>query len=222
MPIIVLGAVTAILLNYWVVESLLAAHSEPARSWISDLGARSESTGWLFSGLDALSGLALCALTALLWSRVAPRSPMLRWGMVALAASAVCTVVDGLAPLSCAEALGSPCRSAHDLLDTLHAMESGISIVTAIAGFALLGEGFRRDAELRVLGVATYVCGVAWILCYGVIAVGFASATLDDVKGSFQRPSQVVFGVWVAVLAAALASVPGLPRGGRAGMLARR
>ncbi len=73
-----------------------------------------------------------------------------------------------------------------------------------------------------MLGVASYVCGVAWILCYGFIAVGFASATLDGVKGSFQRPSQVVFGVWVALLAAALASVPGLPRGGRAGMLARR
>ena len=222
MAIIALGAATAILLNYWVLEGMLAEHSDPTRSWISDLGARSESTGWLFSALDSVSGLALCALTALLWSRVAPRSRVLRWGMIALAVSAVCTVVDGVVPFSCAESLGAPCRSAHDLLDALHAAESGISVVAAIAGFALLGEGFRRDPELRVLGIATYVCGVAWVLCYGFITVGFVSATLDGLKGSFQRPAQVVLGVWVALLAAALASVPGLPRGGRAGMLARR
>ena len=222
MPIIALGAATAILLNYWVVEGMLAERSDPTRSWISDLGARSESTGWLFSALDALSGLALGALTVLLWSRVAPRSRLLRWGMIALAVSAVCTVVDGLAPFSCAESLGAPCRSAHDPLDALHAIESGISIVAAIAGFGLLGEGFRRDPELRVLGIATYVCGVAWVLCYGFVAVGFVSATLDGLKGSFQRPAQLVFGVGLALLAAALASVPGLPRGGRAGMLARR
>ena len=222
MAIIVLGAVTAILLNYWILEGMLAEHSDPTRSWISDPGARSESTGWLFSALDSVSGLALCALTALLWSRVAPRSRVLRWGMIALAVSAVCTVVDGVMPFSCAESLGAPCRSAHDLLDALHAAESGISVVAAIAGFALLGEGFRRDPELRVLGIATYVCGVAWVLCYGFITVGFVSATLDGLKGSFQRPAQVVLGVWVALLAAALASVPGLPRGGRAGMLARR
>ena len=60
------------------------------------------------------------------------------------------------------------------------------------------------------------------MLCYGFITVGFVSATLDGLKGSFQRPAQLVLGVWVALLAAALASVPGLPRGGRAGMLARR
>ncbi len=56
MAIIVLGAVTAILLNYWILEGMLAEHSDPTRSWISDLGARSESTGWLFSAFDAVSG----------------------------------------------------------------------------------------------------------------------------------------------------------------------
>jgi hypothetical protein len=32
MAIIVLGAVTAILLNYWILEDTLAEHSDPTRS----------------------------------------------------------------------------------------------------------------------------------------------------------------------------------------------
>ena len=209
MPIVVLGAVTAILLDYWVVEGVLAEHSDPTRSWISDIGARSQSTGWWFSAADTLSGLALGLLTIVLWRRVAGRSRLLRWGMIALAVSAVCTVLDGAAPLSCSEALPPPCTSAHDLLDVLHEGESAVSIVSAIAGFALLGEGFRREGGLELLGIATYVCGGAWIFLYGLVTIGFASTTMDGLKGSFQRPAQVVFGVWVAILAAAFGAARG-------------
>lgn len=204
MAIVVLGVCTAVLLNYWFLEGVFNDNSDPTGSWISDLGARSQSTGWWFSALDALSGLALGVLTIMLWRRVAGRSRLLRWGMIALAVSALCTVLDGAGPLSCSEALPPACTSAHDLFDRLHAIESGVSIVAALAGFALLGEGFRREADLELLGIVTYVCGGAWIFFYGLVTIGFVSPTMDAVKGSFQRPAQVVFGVWVALLAAAL------------------
>jgi hypothetical protein len=63
-----------------------------------------------------------------------------------------------------------------------------------------------REPDLRGAGIATIVCGAWWVLMYVFVFAEDASG--GDAKGSFQRPAQIVNGVWVVVLAACAAHVP--------------
>ena len=93
----VLAGVTA---NYWALETLLADRTDPAGSWISDLGARTEGTGLLFDLLEAASGVVLVVFALLLLPFLADRSRELRWGCWGLVAVGVCTIVDGALPFA--------------------------------------------------------------------------------------------------------------------------
>jgi hypothetical protein len=197
------GVLAAAAANYWVLETLLADRADPAGSWISDLGARTEGTGWIFDLLEVASGLLVLAFAALLVPVLGRRSRALWWGVVAVAAVGACTVIDGAFPLSCAETLAEPCALDYDAVDLVHGGETMIAISIAIAMFALLATGLRTeaDASLRRLGAWTAAAGVAWIACNALMGAGYLFDDLAEVKGVFHRAAQVIFGVWLVTLA---------------------
>lgn len=51
--------------------------------------------------------------------------------------------------------------------------------------------------------------GVLWLLLTIVTGVSYLSHGIDEVKGAFQRVDQVVFGVWLLLLARAALQEPG-------------
>ena len=201
----VVGILAGLAANYWALETLLADRTDPAGSWISDLGARTESTGLLFDLLEAGSGLLVIAFAALLMPVLGSRSRRLRWAVWALLAVGVCTVIDGAFPLSCGETLAEPCELRYDAVDIVHGAETFVSIALTIAAFALFASGLWAEAEqrLRRLGTGTAVAGVAWVACNVLMGAQYLVDDLGGAKGIFHRAAQVVFGLWLVALALA-------------------
>ena len=157
------GIAAGLVANYWALETLLADRSDPAGSWISDLGARTESTGLLFDLLEVASGLLIVLFAILILPPLGRRSRQLGWAVVALIAVGVCTVVDGAFPLSCGESLAEPCELRYDAVDLIHGGETFLSIALTIVMFGLFAAGLRAEAEsgLRRLGRWAGIAGVA-------------------------------------------------------------
>jgi hypothetical protein len=201
----VTGVLAALAANYWALETLLAERADSTGSWISDLGARTESTGLLFDLLEVGSGMLVIAFAALLMPTLGTRSRALWWGVAALAAVGACTVIDGAFPLSCAETLAQPCELSYDAVDLVHGGETFIAIAITIAMFALLAVGLRAEASaaLRRLGAVTFAAGIAWTVCNALMGAQYLVADLADAKGVFHRAAQVVFGIWLIALAIA-------------------
>jgi hypothetical protein len=204
--VLVSGVAAGIVANYWVLEGLLADRSHPAAAWISDLGARSESTGWIFDLLDFSSGVLIVAFALAVRPLLAERSRALRWGVTALAAVGVCTMIDGAFPLSCAESLSGSCELRYDAVDLIHGAETFISIGITVFAFGFLALGFTDDGnpDLERLGTITAIAGVLWVVCQILMGAGYALDDLEQVKGVFHRGSQVVLGSWIVVLAFSL------------------
>jgi hypothetical protein len=203
---IVIGTAAALLANYWVLEGALADRTNFDASWISDLSTRSESSGGTFVALGILAALALVLyaveLVAILWER----GPLLRRGALAFLLAAVATVVAASAPLSCAEGLEASCSLKEDPLDLVHSVATAGEIGGTILAFGLLGLGFLRGGRRR-LGIATLAFGAVWLALTIVTGVSYLSHGVDEVKGAFQRVDQMLFGVWLVVLAWAATSV---------------
>jgi len=86
-PIALAGIAAALLANFWVLEDVLARRTDLSEAWISDLAARTEAGGWRFQLLEVAAGLAIAGFAWLLLRRQGGRSPMLRRGLLALAAA---------------------------------------------------------------------------------------------------------------------------------------
>lgn len=199
--ILLAGVGAGLLANYWVLEGPLADRSDPAGSWVSDLGARSEADALLFNLLDGLAGLAIVLLALLLWSVLARRSRMLRLGLAALFAVGVCGVVDATFPLSCAETLQPGCELDYGAVDVVHATENVIATLATAAAFLLLGMGLRAEQDLRRVGMITLALAASWLLLTVLMGSQFVIPGMDEVKGLFQRLGQVVLGAWFVALA---------------------
>ncbi len=182
--------------------------------WVSDLGARSESTGWIFDLLDAGAGLLLLAFALLVRPLLTARGPALRWGSIALVVAGACSLIDGAFPLSCAESLPGSCELSYDAVDIVHVVETFVAIAATIAAFGLLAIGFRGDGDsgLRRLGAITAVAGALWMICNVLTGTQYVLDDLDQVKGIFHRASQVILGVWLVAMAVSLRKLP--PAGG--------
>jgi len=196
------GLLAGLLANYWLLEGALAERTDPSGSWVSDLGARSEEHALVFDLLDGAAGLAIVLLALLLWRPLASRSRTLRLGVVALLALGVCGVIDAAFPLSCAETLQPGCQLDYDLVDVVHAAENVLAVLLTAAAFGLLGVGMRDEQDLRSAGTATLALGAAWLVLTAIMGSQFVIPAMDDVKGLFQRLSQIVIGIWFVALAA--------------------
>ncbi len=204
------GILAALAANYWVLETALAERTDPAGSWISDLGARTESTGLLFDLLEAASGVLLLAFALLLLPLLAGRSRELRWGAWGLAAVGVCTIVDGAFPLSCGETLAEPCELRYDAVDLIHGGETLLAIGVTVATFGLFAIGLlrERDRGLRRLGAWTVAAGVAWTACNALMGAQYLFDDLASAKGIFHRAAQVVLGAWLIAVALTARRLP--------------
>jgi MYXO-CTERM domain-containing protein len=201
-PIVVGSAVVAALLaNYWVLEGALADRTNFDASWISDLSTRSEGSGGTFVALGILAALALVIygveLVAIFWER----GGLLRRGALAFLFAALATLVAS-SPLSCAEGLEAACSLKEDTLDVVHSVATAGEIGGTILAFGLLGLGFLRGGRRRY-GIATFAFGAAWLALTIVTGVSYLSDGVDEIKGAFQRVDQILFGVWLVVLAVA-------------------
>jgi Protein of unknown function (DUF998) len=203
-PIVIGTAIVAALLaNYWVLEGALADRTNFDASWISDLSTRSESSGGTFVALGILAALALVIFAVELVTILWERGGLLRRGALAFLFAAVATVVAASAPLSCAEGLEAACSLKEDPIDIVHAVATAGEIGATILAFALLGAGFLRGGRRR-LGIATLAFGALWLALSIVTGVSYLSHGVDEVKGAFQRVDQMVFGVWLVMLACAV------------------
>ena len=200
-PILIGSAVVAALLaNYWVLEGALADRTNFDGSWISDLSTRSEGSGATFVALGTLAALALVVYGIVLVVNLGGRGTLLRRGAFAFLFAAVATVVAAVSPLSCAEGLEAACSLKEDPLDIVHSVATAGEIGGTILAFGLLGLGFLRGGRRR-FGIATLAFGAVWLALTIVTGVSYLSDGVDEVKGAFQRVDQVLFGVWLVVLA---------------------
>lgn len=199
-PILLAGIGAALINNYWVIEGLLARGTDPTASWISDLAARSEAFGWRFELLEIASGVAVVAFALALLPKLGRLSPLIRYGLWALVAEGVLTVVGGAAPLNCAESLDPSCTLNYDAVDVLHATVDILSSVATVLAFGWLYLGLDRIASPRGAARATLAIGLVWLVLTLVTGLAYLNGDVDSVKGVFQRAGQVAFGVWLLLL----------------------
>lgn len=200
-PIVIGTAVVAALLaNYWVLEGALADRTDFDASWISDLSTRSEGSGGTFVALGVVAALALVVYGVELVAILGGRGKLLRRGALAFLFAAVATVVAAAAPLSCAEGLEAACSLKEDPLDVLHSIATAGEIGGTFLAFGLLGLGFLRGGR-RHLALATLGFGAVWLALTILTGVSYLSEGIDEIKGAFQRIDQILFGVWLVVLA---------------------
>ena len=200
-PIVIGTAILAALLaNYWVLEGALADRTNFDASWISDLSTRSEGSGGTFVALGVVAALALALFALELVAVLGDRGTLLRRGALAFLFAALATMVAAAAPLSCAEGLEAACSLKEDPLDLVHSVATVGEIGGTILSFALLGLGFLRAGRRR-FGLATFAFGAVWLALTIVTGVSYLSDGVDEIKGAFQRIDQVIFGLWLVVLA---------------------
>jgi MYXO-CTERM domain-containing protein len=220
-PILIGSAVVAALLaNYWVLEGALADRTNFDASWISDLSTRSEGSGATFVALGTLAAVALMIYGIELMVVLGGRGKLLRRGALAFFFAAVATAVAAVSPLSCAEGLEAACSLKEDPLDVVHSVATAGEIGGTILAFGLLGLGFLRGGRRR-FGIATLAFGAVWLALTIVTGVSYLSDGVDEVKGAFQRIDQILFGIWLVLLAVAATSprrggepAPASPAGG--------
>jgi hypothetical protein len=227
--VIVSAWAAALLSNYWLLEGVFADRTELVGSWISDLSTRSEGSGAIFLALGVASGLAIVLYALALLGPLGGRGVWVRRGVVALAVSGAFVVVASAAPLSCAEGLEARCHLDDDGLDLLHDLATVGEIAATALAFGLIGwglleppsrlspSGLQTTNALPGIGVATLVLGAIWAVLAIVTGVSYLSDAVDEVKGVFQRGDQVVFGVWLLVLARGALSAPFLGDDGSGG-----
>jgi MYXO-CTERM domain-containing protein len=199
------AALAALGANYWVLEGALADRTNFDASWISDLSTRSEGSGATFVALGTLAALALVVYGIALAVTLGGRGKLLRRGALAFLFAAVATVVAAVSPLSCAEGLEAACSLKEDPLDIVHSVATAGEIGGTILAFGLLGLGFLRGGRRR-FGIATLAFGAVWLALTIVTGVSYLSDGVDEIKGAFQRVDQILFGIWLVVLAWAATS----------------
>src|SRR4051794_36272258 len=132
----------------WIAGDLAQPQAfSPARDDISDLGALTASSPWLYNQLAAnLSGLLVVALGVGVWLALGP-SRLGRVGAAALIAAGIGTFFDGLFRLDCQGidvACGSDSWHSHT-----HKIESGLTAGTIFIAFLALALAPRRTATWR-------------------------------------------------------------------------
>jgi hypothetical protein len=197
----VAGIAAALLANFWVLEDLLARHTDLSEAWISDLAARSQAGGWRFQLLEVLAGLAIAGFAWLLLRREGARSPLLRRGFLALLAAGLLAALGGIAPLNCAEALERACELSYDPFDLVHTGANLLEVAALIGAFAGIGLGWLQLDPRDRGGRATLTIAAIWLALTAVAGLGYLVGDVGAVKGLLQRAAQLLLGGWLALLA---------------------
>ena len=119
----------------------------PRRDDISDLGALTASSPWLYNQLAAnISGLLVVALGIGLWYALRP-SRLGRAGAVAVIAMGIGTFLDGIFRLDC-QGIDTGCSN-DSWHSHAHKIESALTVGATFLALIILAIAFRRLADWR-------------------------------------------------------------------------
>jgi hypothetical membrane protein len=172
----------------------------PAHDDISDLGALTASSPWLYNQLAAnLAGLLVVGLAAGLWN-VLGTGLLARLGCIGLAIVGVGMALDGFFRLDCQGGVDPSCVN-----DSWHAashkVESGITATALLVTPFLLAFAFRRLPDWRSAWLPTLLAVPA------VVATSVVFASLG--QGAASRAGSVTWFLWVGFVALRLSRVDG-------------
>jgi hypothetical protein len=183
----------------WVAGGLAqpAAYSV-ARDDISDLGAVTAASPWLYNQLGAnVAGLLVVVCALGLWRSVGP-SVLGRLGAASLAVSGVGGFLDGLFRLDC-RGIDAACTN-HTWHAHAHKIESGVTAVALLLAPVLCAFAFRKLPQWRGAWLPSLLTVPAILLANVIFsAVGDGAAT---------RAGTVVAFGWIAFIGARLLAEP--------------
>jgi hypothetical membrane protein len=132
----------------WIFGDLAQPQAfSPARDDISDLGALTASSPWLYNQLAAnTSGLLVVALGIGVWRALSP-GRLGRVGAAALIATGVGAFLDGIFRLDC-QGIDAHCSN-DSWHSHAHKIESAFTGATTFLALLVLALAFRRSAEWR-------------------------------------------------------------------------
>jgi hypothetical protein len=143
------GLLSVLTLNLgWILGGLAQPPAYSAvRDDISDLGARTADSAWLYNQLGAnLTGVLVVVLAAGLWRALSP-DILGRVGSLTLAVSGLGAFLDGLFRLDCR---GIDAHCTNDSWHShAHKIESGVTAATLLLAPLVLAFAFRRNPRWR-------------------------------------------------------------------------
>ncbi len=166
----------------------------PANDDISDLGARTADSAWLYNQLAAnLNGLLIIAFALGLW-RALGSGWLGRLGVIALIGLGAGRFLEGFLRLDC-RGMDEGCENDSWQSDG-HGIESGISAALFFLAPLLLAFAFRRLPQWRDL----------WLPTILTVPVIIAASVLFSVvgDGAATRAGSIVWFLWLALVAVRL------------------
>jgi hypothetical protein len=161
---------------------------------ISDLGATTATSAWLYNQIGAnLTGLLVVALALGLWRVLSP-DVLGRLGAAALVVAGVGSFLDGLFRLDC-RGIDAACTN-DSWHSHAHKLESGVTGGAALLSMLLLTLAFRRIPAWRDTWVPSLAAIPTLILANIIFSV------IGD--GAATRAGTVVLFAWMAFLGARL------------------
>jgi len=170
----------------------------PARNDISDLGAVTANSAWIYNQVGAnLTGVLVAVLAVGLWWALSP-DLLGRLGAAALFVASTGSFLDGLFHLDCRE-IDAACTN-DSWHSHAHKLESGITAAAILLAPLVSAFAFRRIQSWRR----------AWLPSLAVLpAILVANAAFSAIgDGAATRAGAVVFFAWVAFVGAWLLRVP--------------
>ena len=182
----------------WVAGGLAQPGSySPARDDISDLGAVTASSAWLYNQVGAnLTGVLVAVLAVGLWRALSP-DLLGRLGAVALLVAAVGSFLDGFFRLDC-RGIDAACTN-DSWHSHAHKIESGITAAAVLLAPLILAFAFRRMSAWRGAWLPSL------LVLPAIIVANVIFSTIGD--GAATRAGTVVFFAWVAFVGAWLLRV---------------
>lgn len=177
----------------WVAGGLAQPGSySPARDDISDLGAVTANSAWIYNQVGAnLTGVLVAVLAVGLWRALSP-DLLGRLGAAALFVAGAGSFLDGLFRLDC-RGIDAACTN-DSWHSHAHKVESGITAAALLVAPVLLALAFRRNPDWRGAWVPSLLVLPAII----VANVVFSAAG----NGAATRAGTVVALVWIAFVGA--------------------
>jgi hypothetical protein len=187
----------------WVAGGLAQPGSySPADDDISDLGAVTASSAWLYNQVGAnLTGVLVVVLAVGLWRALSP-DLLGRLGSAALLIAGVGSFLDGLVRLDC-RGIDAACTN-DSWHSHAHKIESGVTGAATLLSVLILAFAFRRASAWRGAWLPTL------LVVPGILVANVAFSAIGD--GAATRAGTVVFFAWVAFVGAWLLRVSAAER----------